>query len=111
MYNYNIKLLCKKKYLIRESYKIMRTFLIFGSRFVITEKVCDMNDINPACLHLLLFSCDGLPNPVNCDKFNGNVCLFVCWYDSPQWAMASSFTTFLDHPQRRIKIGRTPLDE
>ena len=29
----------------------------------------------------------------------------------PQWAMASSFTRFLDHTQRRITVGRTPLDE
>jgi len=25
--------------------------------------------------------------------------------------MASSFTRFLDHTQRRITVGRTPLDE
>ena len=29
----------------------------------------------------------------------------------PQWAMASSFTRFLDHTQRRITVGRTPLVE
>jgi hypothetical protein len=29
----------------------------------------------------------------------------------PQWVMASSFTRFLDHTQRRITFGRTPLDE
>jgi len=39
-------------------------------------------------------------------------CLFVCfWRDSPQWARASSFTRFLDHTQRRNKVGRTSLDE
>ena len=39
--------------------------------------------------------------------------LFVClfWHDSPQSAMASSFTRFLDHTQRRTTVGRTPLDE
>jgi len=31
--------------------------------------------------------------------------------DSPQWAMASSFTRILDHTQRRTTVGRTPLDE
>ena len=31
--------------------------------------------------------------------------------NSPQWAMASSFTRFLDHTQRRITVSRTPLDE
>jgi len=40
------------------------------------------------------------------------ICLFVCfWRDSPQWARASSFPRFLDHTQRRITVGRTPLDE
>jgi hypothetical protein len=28
----------------------------------------------------------------------------------PQWVMASSFTRFLDHIQRRTTVGRTPLD-
>ena len=30
---------------------------------------------------------------------------------SPQWAMASSFTRFLDQTQRRTTFGRTPLDD
>ena len=39
-------------------------------------------------------------------------CLFVCfWRNSPQWAKASWFTRFLDHTQRRLAFGRTPLDE
>jgi len=29
----------------------------------------------------------------------------------PHWARASSFTTFLDHTQRRTTVGRTPLKE
>jgi len=37
------------------------------------------------------------------------------WRDSPappaQWAVASSFTRFLYHTQRRTTVGRTPLDE
>jgi len=37
------------------------------------------------------------------------ICLF--WSDSPAQAMASSFTRFLDHTQRRTTVGRTPLDE
>ena len=37
------------------------------------------------------------------------VCL--CWRDSFQWARTSSFTRFLDHTQRRITVGRNPLDE
>ena len=32
-------------------------------------------------------------------------------HNSPQWAMASLFTKFLDHTQRRTTVGRTPLDE
>jgi len=38
--------------------------------------------------------------------------LFVClWRDRPLWARVSSFMMFLDHTQRRITFGRTPLDE
>jgi hypothetical protein len=37
--------------------------------------------------------------------------LFFIWRNSPQWARTSSFTRFLDHPQRRTTVGRTPLDE
>jgi hypothetical protein len=33
------------------------------------------------------------------------------WRNSPQGAMASSFTRFLDHIQRNTTVGRTPLDE
>jgi hypothetical protein len=33
------------------------------------------------------------------------------WLNSPQWAWDSSFLRFLDHTQRRITVGRTPLDE
>jgi len=37
--------------------------------------------------------------------------LFLGGGDSPQWARASSFTSFLDYTQRRTTVGRTPLDE
>jgi len=38
--------------------------------------------------------------------------LFVCfWRYSRQWAMASSFTRFLDHTHQRTTISRTPLEE
>ena len=36
---------------------------------------------------------------------------FFFWSNSPQWARASSFLRFLDHTQRHITVGRTPLDE
>ena len=39
------------------------------------------------------------------------VLLFVFVATAPQWAMASSFTRFLDHTQRRTTVGRTPLGE
>ena len=35
---------------------------------------------------------------------------FFLWLCGPTWAMASSFLRFLDHTQRRITVGRTPLD-
>ena len=38
-------------------------------------------------------------------------CLFVFGATAPQWAIASSFTRFLDHTQRRTTVGRTPLGE
>jgi len=39
------------------------------------------------------------------------ICFFVFGATALQWAMASSFTRFLDHTQRRTTVGRTPLDE
>ena len=33
------------------------------------------------------------------------------WCNNPHCAMASSFTRFLDHTQRRTTVGRTPMDE
>jgi len=37
---------------------------------------------------------------------------FVCLCrDIPEWARASSFTRFLDHSQRRTRVGRTHLDK
>jgi len=37
--------------------------------------------------------------------------LFVFGATAPQGAKAYSFTRFLDHTQRRARVGRTPLDE
>jgi hypothetical protein len=36
---------------------------------------------------------------------------YFLWLCSPARAMASSFTRFLDHTQRRATVGMTPLDE
>jgi len=44
---------------------------------------------------------------INCDMFF----FFFLWHCGPTRAMASSFWRFLDHTQRRITVGRTPLDE
>ena len=43
--------------------------------------------------------------------FNLGGFFFFWWRCSLTRAMASSFTRFLDHTQRRITVGRTPLDE
>ena len=37
--------------------------------------------------------------------------IFFYGKTAAQWAMASLFARFLDHTQRRITVGRTPLDE
>ena len=37
--------------------------------------------------------------------------VIVLWRCGPARAMAFSFTRFLDHTQRRITFGRTPLDK
>ena len=39
--------------------------------------------------------------------------LFLCEQQNPlpSWTMASSFTGFLDHTQKRNTLGRTLLDE
>ena len=53
------------------------------------------------------------PNPIPEHHNLDFVCLFVfsATTPPPQWARASSLTRFLDHTQRRITVGRTPLDE
>jgi len=40
-----------------------------------------------------------------------NTVFYFFWRNSPHWSRVSSFTRFLDHTQRRITVGRTPLDE
>jgi hypothetical protein len=39
------------------------------------------------------------------------VTFFLFGANIPQWAMAYSFTSFLDHTQRRTTVGRTSLNE
>jgi hypothetical protein len=50
----------------------------------------------------------GLWPPVALQPSAGYGLLWLC---SPAQAMASSSTRFLDHTQRRAKVGMTPLDE
>jgi hypothetical protein len=55
-----------------------------------------------------------LTAPRTSDRLDQNVSALRTFFvslNSPQWARASSFTRFLDHTQRRISVGRTPLDE
>jgi hypothetical protein len=40
-----------------------------------------------------------------------SVSYYFLWLYNPARAMASSFTRFRGHTQRRATVGRTPLDE
>ena len=44
-------------------------------------------------------------------RVNLNLVFILFLTRQSQWAMASSFTKFLDHIQRHTTVGRTPLDE
>jgi len=37
--------------------------------------------------------------------------IYPLWRGGPKRVMAFSFKRFIDHTQRRITVGRTPLDE
>jgi len=45
------------------------------------------------------------------DIYTQRVHFFLLWRCDPTRVMASSFLRFLEHTQRRITVGRTPLDE
>ena len=47
----------------------------------------------------------------HCMSFPVNWTFFFLWPCCPTRAMAPSFMKSLDHTQRRITVGRTPLDE
>ena len=55
-----------------------------------------------------------IPNTISglCFQAVGQIIilLFFLWRRGLTQAMASSFLRFLDHKQRRITVGRTPLD-
>ena len=73
----------------------------FGTSFIHPRRHCAQ-----ICHH-----CPALrPNqPENYAKLIIN--FFSFGATAPQWAIASSFTRFLDHTQRRTPVGRTSLDE
>ena len=48
---------------------------------------------------------------IKCASMRKSLLLLLLWRCDPTRAMASSFLRFLDHTQRRITFGRTPLDE
>ena len=73
---------------------------------------------NAACLILpqitLQLTHSSIYNYVSVKHVKTLLCLlffFFLWRCGPTRSMASSFLTFLDHTQRRITVGRTPLDE
>jgi len=51
-----------------------------------------------------------MPTKSRCNDLT-QILLFFPWRCGPTRAMASSFLRFLDHTQRRITVGRTPLNE
>jgi hypothetical protein len=58
---------------------------------------------------VVLTWCPWLPLNKTTLIHNDYFCLFFA--NSPQWATASWFTSFLDHTQRRTTVVMTPLDE
>jgi hypothetical protein len=52
-----------------------------------------------------------LPPSDNSSAVNNNNYYYFLWLCRPARAVASSFTRFRDHTQRRATVGRTPLDE
>ena len=67
-----------------------------------------MGHISTLCISVLLVKVVGI---VTTDFKGVLICFFFFGATVPQWAMASSFTRFLDHTQRRTSVGRTALDE
>jgi hypothetical protein len=61
--------------------------------------------IHYVCINVILS-----PIPDMCHSLSLSLSLSL-WLCSPARAMASSFTRFRDHTQRRATVGRTPLDE
>ena len=63
-------------------------------------------------LHIVIKSAESnLPANYDIPLRRGSQIHFFLWCCDPTRVMASSFLRFLDHTQRRITVGRTPLDE
>jgi hypothetical protein len=60
------------------------------------------------CVHYSVFSKTERIWP---KRFRRPWFFFLLWRCDPTRVMASSFTRFLDHTQRRTTVGRAPLDE
>jgi hypothetical protein len=72
----------------------------------------DFTELYNGCQSILLATLPYRTEFMQCPHTNKSNRLFICfWYDSPQWARASSFLRFLDHTQRRTTVGTTPPDE
>ena len=73
-------------------------------------------DENSVCAWIPVYTVShpkGLKSSFGCCRscFLPDLEVIYFWRNSPQWAMASSFTRFLDFTQRRTTVGRAPLDE
>jgi len=109
----NTNFYCKKRSFLRNHATLFgRTAII---RHTITEKYKEYGLI-PRGVSPLQYNgttcncCNFASNNDDCMKWNKIVgCCFL--RNSPQWTMASSFTRFRAHTQRRTTVGRTPLDE
>jgi len=64
----------------------------------------------PTALELVVYRHPSLFNKLGFQYTKVFLFCFL-WRCSPTRAMASPFLRFLDHTQRRITVGRTPLDE
>jgi len=83
---------------------------------------CFLSNCTPVSLHMLKCSC---AHTLSClfmycsfaSIGHADIMWCTVYYyyylplQPPQWAMASSFTRFLDHTQRRTTVRRTPMDE
>jgi hypothetical protein len=107
----------------------VRIYSHFGSDSEDAKMLCELRRKNIYCLKWLKRTCRVnssrhgyvmfLPTwPLYLHYKNQTPLMFLAFFifilarqPPPQRTMASSFTRFLDHTQRRTTVGRTPLDE